>query len=596
MHWKMSPRVFLVATYLVLLGALSVLLISCGSGGGGGGPSFIAPAVSQVTPEANSTNIPIMTIVGVELNDIVDAKTITQGTLSVVSLSGAVSGTVVYSGKVITFQPDTPFEYDTGYTAILSADIESLDGVPLSTEYAWEFTTVVTAPGDPTNYIPFEQGSTWEYQVTNTESGMATINYFNEIRINGTKAINGKSTTVFVESNFDNSGIPIEGYLIKDLNGVTNYGDNDTNDTFVPQIVPYQEVNFPATPGYSFIQSHKTGLDFGEDVDSDGVNETIDILSTITVVGLETVTVPAGTFVNCALVKTDILMEVRGSSDNSLYNFHGLGSSWYAPDVGPVKMTLEMTAPDGSTETDSEVLTDYFLSGISSTPVTFVQYRTFENALNDRYHAYIDLRKDGGFIQASDVQSVALYDKNAVQIVPAVPPQFFTAAYTVARWNTTTSQFESVSATGDSGYWFNLSNYFSITPGFYRFVVQPSQDPPFNYHVNFPAQTPLTPVASASMSSQWNPDGSLVLSWSEPPDIFDQYRVTFADASGRYFIGRVPTGVSQVTLSAGLLEEIRLTGQLTLPTTINWQMQTRNYDGSTNYARSFSDPVTINWP
>jgi hypothetical protein len=99
------------------------------------------------------------------------------------------------------------------------------------------------------------------------------------------------------------------------------------------------------------------------------------------------------------------------------------------------------------------------------------------------------------------------------------------------------------------------------------------------------------------MSSQWNPDGSLTLSWSEPPEIFDQYRVAFTDASGEgIFGGRVPTGVSQVTLSASLLEEIRLTGQLTLPTTINWRMQTRNYDGSTNYARSFSDTVTINWP
>ena len=82
MNWKMSSRALLVATYLVLLGALSVLLVSCGGGGGGddGGPFFIAPAVSQTAPEANSTNIPIMTIVGVELNDIVDAKTITQGT------------------------------------------------------------------------------------------------------------------------------------------------------------------------------------------------------------------------------------------------------------------------------------------------------------------------------------------------------------------------------------------------------------------------------------------------------------------------------------------------------------------------------------
>jgi hypothetical protein len=81
----------LVLACWLLVCLASSSLISCGDIGYGGdddgdvGPSFIAPAVSQVTPEANSTNIPTMTIVGVELNDVVDAKTITQGTLSVVS-------------------------------------------------------------------------------------------------------------------------------------------------------------------------------------------------------------------------------------------------------------------------------------------------------------------------------------------------------------------------------------------------------------------------------------------------------------------------------------------------------------------------------
>jgi hypothetical protein len=555
MHWKMSPRVFLVATYLVLLGALSVLLISCSSGGGGDGgdadPGLIAPAVSQVTPEANSTNIPVMTMVSVELNDVVDTRTITQGTLSVVSSSGAISGTVVYSGNVITFQPETPFDYDNAYTAILSADIESLDGVPLATEYVWEFTTVATGYGDPQNYIPFEQGATWRYDGTITKDGVIT-SYSNEIRIDGTQVVDGIVTTVFTESNYENTGIPDGSYLYKDLDGVTAYGDLEQNPSLA-NLFPYQEINFPAFPGYSFVQMHKVGYDFGEDLDSDGINEKGDIFSKVTVVGVETV----DTYVDSVLVKLDFQMEVRASRDNTLYATQGHESRWYAPGVGLVKKISETINTDGSTELVTEILSEYLLSEMSVTPATFVQYRTFENALNDRYHAFIDLRKDGDFIQTSDVQSVALYDQNAVQIVPAVPPQFFTAAYT----------------------------------------VQPSQDLPFNYHVNFPAQTPLTPVASASMSSQWNPDGSLTLSWSEPPEIFDQYRVAFTDASGEgIFGGRVPTGVSQVTLSASLLEEIRLTGQLTLPTTINWRMQTRNYEGSTNYARSFSDTVTINWP
>ncbi len=91
-------------------------------------------------------------------------------------------------------------------------------------------------------------------------------------------------------------------------------------------------------------------------------------------------------------------------------------------------------------------------------------------------------------IPVTTTVSVALYDQNAAQLIPVVPPQFFTAAYTVARWSTTTSQFESIAASGDSGYWFNLSNYLSITPSILRFVVQPWPSFPFNYHVNYPAK------------------------------------------------------------------------------------------------------------
>ncbi len=575
----------------------SHLMRRWGGGSGDGDTVANAPTVSQIYPKADSTNIPVTTTVSVEVNEALNAATITPASFSVLTTSGPVSGNIAYSGTRITFLPDAPLVYDTTYTARLSTAIENLAGIPLSTEYTWDFTTVATAPGDPQNYIPFEQGNTWIYQGTITETGMAPLSYSNEISIDGTRLIAGKVTTVFTESNPDNSGIPIEGYLVKDLNGVTYYGDNDLSDTITPQIVPYQEVNFPATPGYSFTQIHKTGLDFGEDIDSDGVNETFDVISTVTIVGLETLTVPAGTFVNCVHVETTILFEVRVSSDKTTYKFQSLGSDWYAPGVGPVKMNLTTNGPDGITETASEVLTDYFSTSNLSATYAFVQYRTSEDPNDNKYMAFIDMRDNGQFIQADEVQSVELYDQNSLQVIPVVPAQFVLNPYTIAQWNITTSQFESIAASGDSGYSFNLSNYLAITPGALRFVVQPSQGLPFEYGVNFPAQTSLVPVASASMFSQWNPDGSLTLSWSEPIDAFEQYRIVLTDANNKgIFYGRVFPGVTQVTLSSGLLDEISITGQLNVPTTINWRMQTRNYDGINNYARSVSDPVAISWP
>ncbi|WP_020674823.1 hypothetical protein [Geopsychrobacter electrodiphilus] len=237
------------------------------------------------------------------------------------------------------------------------------------------------------------------------------------------------------------------------------------------------------------------------------------------------------------------------------------------------------------------------LSSISATTVTYLQYRTFEDPTADQHRAFIDLRNNGQMIQATDIQSVELFDPNTTQIFPVTPAQFYSATYTIAAWNGATTQFESIATSGDSGYIFDLSNHLSITPGTWTFTVQPATGSPFNYTVNFPGQTSLIPVTATSMASQWNLDGSLTLSWAEPADTFDQYRVYFSDASGNaIFYGRVLPGVSQVTLSASLVQQIGLTGQLTSATTVSWQMQTRIYSGTSNYARSVSNPVTISWP
>ena len=230
----------------------------------------------------------------------------------------------------------------------------------------------------------------------------------------------------------------------------------------------------------------------------------------------------------------------------------------------------------------------------------YMQYRTYDTQGTDNFRAFITFKDNGQDIQPADILSVELFEQNGMPfsaLVPAVSPIFFSATYTIAAWNAVNTQFESIAPNSDSGYFLDLSNYVSIASSNYTFLAQPATGHTLLVDVFFPPQTFLVPVASTSMSYLWNPDDSLTLSWTEPIDAFDQYRVNFKDASGNdLFYGRMDPGVSQVILSSALVLEISTTGQLVGPTTINWSMQTRSYSGNNNYARSVSDSKPIPWP
>jgi len=78
------------------------------------------------------------------------------------------------------------------------------------------------------------------------------------------------------------------------------------------------------------VQVDKAGIDFGADLDGDGRNETIAINSIVTVVGFETVVVPAGTFNNCVRLQTNITETLTLSRNGSKTTVTGVSTEWYA--------------------------------------------------------------------------------------------------------------------------------------------------------------------------------------------------------------------------------------------------------------------------
>jgi hypothetical protein len=235
--------------------------------------------------------------------------------------------------------------------------------VDLPVTGAWD---PMAGPGDPQNYFPLTQGSTGTFQGTSSEDGVFTGIYQNTVTVSGTRVIDGVTITVVSMTNPGNTG-SIEEYLLKDGRGITNWGNNDPFDTITPLLVAYQEVLFPMWTGAKFVQYQRSNLDFGEDLDGDGINERVAISSEVSVASFENVTVPAGGFSNCARV-VNTLKLFGGLSGIPGLTFSGTvtTTTWYAPGTGPVKVevALMLTTSDGQSFStkDTEELTSYFVA------------------------------------------------------------------------------------------------------------------------------------------------------------------------------------------------------------------------------------------
>jgi hypothetical protein len=216
-------------------------------------------------------------------------------------------------------------------------------------------------PGDIGNYFPFEDGISWEYRVAVQIDGQPPINYNNTVQINGTHDTgSGIMATVFHETNPSNSGIAEDDFLIKDDRAITNYGSNDATDFLAPQLIPYQEYLFPLRAGASFVALNKRSLNLGEDWGNDGINEKVNINATVTVSEFEDVTVPAGSYVNCAKIIAVVTFVVTFSDDGSVYRQTSTVTEWYAPGIGAVKrMTIHQVPEAGYSETHTTELISF---------------------------------------------------------------------------------------------------------------------------------------------------------------------------------------------------------------------------------------------
>ncbi|HVN24441.1 MAG TPA: FG-GAP-like repeat-containing protein [Syntrophorhabdales bacterium] len=315
---------------------------------------------------------------------------VTSGTANIDPVSealvrAALEKVVAVSGTLASFTPQelctlsSNMDYLTTLKqasagANLENTVTSVKGLLAADPALSSFLTAASAPGQTTqvpvdvgDFFPMSVGNVWEARVTITSTGQPATTYTDVMQITGTRLFNGVSTLVIQESD-PSRGILAEDYRAKTSAGITYYGNNDPTDTITPLIVPYMEAQFPLQVGSSFEQINRPGLDYGQDLDGDGIHETFSVYSTTTLVGFEAVTVDAGTFNNCAKLQTTLTVTVTLSYYHYQVTVTDALTEWYAPGVGPVKRH-SVTSGSGYYSTEDYVLVAYNADGNhSATP------------------------------------------------------------------------------------------------------------------------------------------------------------------------------------------------------------------------------------
>jgi hypothetical protein len=187
-------------------------------------------------------------------------------------------------------------------------------------------------------YFPDTPGSRWSYrgQISEGPLQVVELKFFTNVStVSGTKTINGAKVTVFHDTNPGNHG-PSDSFYRRDAAGIVYYG-SEPGTPLEEQITPYQIFRFPLTIPSSFQQFDREGLNFGSDMDRDGTDEKVDAQGWSTVLGRESVTVPAGTFHDAIKVEARMKMRIHLSGSRRTISGSDVMTAWFAKGVGLVK-------------------------------------------------------------------------------------------------------------------------------------------------------------------------------------------------------------------------------------------------------------------
>lgn len=200
-------------------------------------------------------------------------------------------------------------------------------------------------------YFPDATGSRWKYRGYVEEGPLQKIagkGFANVSTVQGVENLKGVTVKVFHDTNPGDHG-PSDSYYRRDAVGIVYYGSRP-GTPLEKQLVPYQIVRFPLVIPSSFQQFDRRGVTIGTDLDGDEQDERADVEATVTMMGKETVSVPAGSYQDAIRIEARMRMEVSLSGSQRKVYGTDVMTAWFARGVGLIKYVERQELPPVQTD------------------------------------------------------------------------------------------------------------------------------------------------------------------------------------------------------------------------------------------------------
>lgn len=106
----------------------------------------VSPTIIATDPLNNAVNVNLLKTVTANFSLAMDPTTINATTFTLKQGTTVILGTVSYSGITASFDPTVALQEGKVYTATITTAAKSASGIPLATNYVWNFTTTLTPP------------------------------------------------------------------------------------------------------------------------------------------------------------------------------------------------------------------------------------------------------------------------------------------------------------------------------------------------------------------------------------------------------------------------------------------------------------------
>jgi len=200
------------------------------------------------------------------------------------------------------------------------------------------------------NYMLLKNGTIWTYNsvITNPVSGTVDSSYLT-ISVTGTKTIDFNTYKVIIQQDGDSTLVRIRdnAIYVYDTKYLATYKSPKASG-MIGSEYPYYIFGLSANTTYEVLSGRDSGKGWSK-------NWTVET----TYHGLETVEVPKGIYENCALFEVIITVSRNRSGINET-TLHKK-STWFAPQIGPVKIKEETKIDGILQETILNKLSEYLI-------------------------------------------------------------------------------------------------------------------------------------------------------------------------------------------------------------------------------------------